>query len=116
MLIDNLNFSYQELLSLFEKRYQKGAYHSKAFFKGLYSLAHSKVSAYPGFEANQSFARQLEGDLPFALPKPDKIFGDKTHIKFSLLFEDNVFSESVIIAMHGYYTLCLSSQSGCKWG
>lgn len=113
---DILGYSYEAMLNLFAARYQKKEYHAKAFFSALYRLGGADAQMLPEFQQNQALAARLAADFPLRLPKPEQIQDDGQNIKFSLNFADGAFAETVIIGMKSYDTLCLSSQTGCKWG
>jgi 23S rRNA (adenine2503-C2)-methyltransferase len=111
MQINSLNFSYNDFLELFQSRYGKGAYHAKAYIRNLYTLGHSRAAEYAEFSPVKALAARLEEELPLELPAAERVVRDGQNIKFTLRF-----AESVIIAMKGYKTLCVSSQTGCRWG
>ena len=94
----------------------KGTYHGEAVFKALYARGDFAPEDLPEFEKNRDLARRAREHLRFALPEITGNKGDGDTYKFLLKMESGYESESVVIPMKGYKTLCVSSQIGCKMG
>ncbi|NIZ46725.1 23S rRNA (adenine(2503)-C(2))-methyltransferase RlmN [Entomospira nematocerorum] len=111
--IDPLQYTYEEILSLFKHEYNKGEYHAKAFWSHLHRLGSTDVSQLPEFHQNQQLAKKIALDFPIHLPEASFVEEVDGSIKFRLDLGQNHFTESVVIAMKTYKSLCVSSQVGC---
>ena len=111
--------SYDEILEYLQIHHGKGKYHAKQLFQALYNNG-----------------VLLEGrDPPLRLPPVSSVIYDNgscsrgahddgswngrsrpsTTIKFLLTLDDGLETESIILPMGRYNTLCISSQIGCRW-
>ncbi|MGL4523924.1 MAG: 23S rRNA (adenine(2503)-C(2))-methyltransferase RlmN [Spirochaetia bacterium] len=115
-MYETLSYSRKEFQKIFAQDYDKGPYHSQAFFSTIYRQGHTNIVNSPAFVPVPHLANQLQTRFPLILAKPKNILEDEGHIKFSLYFADGLFAETVILKMKTYHTLCLSSQAGCRWG
>lgn len=122
---DVYRLDYEGLVRAFGERFGKGEYHAGALFRSLYRRAESDPSALPEFAANPSLAAQVRAAFGAALPPvvgrsgdfpdPGRPSGGGAY-KFLLRLKDGLESESVVIPMRQYKSLCVSSQVGCKMG
>jgi 23S rRNA (adenine2503-C2)-methyltransferase len=94
----------------------KGAYHGEAVFKAMYERGTFAPEGLPEFEMNPALAQRARDHFRFTLPEITGNKGDGDTYKFLLKLESGYESESVVIPMKGYKTLCVSSQIGCKMG
>jgi 23S rRNA (adenine2503-C2)-methyltransferase len=94
----------------------KGEYHGDAVFQALYREGRFEPESLPEFESNPALARRAKEHFRFALPPLAGKQGDGDTYKFLLSLQDGLESESVVIPMRKYKTLCVSSQVGCKMG
>ncbi len=92
----------------------KGEYHGDALFRALYRDGVLDPGSLPEFAANPGLARKVVERFRFELPPLAGKQGDDTAYKFLLRLRDGLESESVIIPMRWYKSLCVSSQVGCK--
>lgn len=111
--IDLLQYSYTEILTIFEHMYNKGEYHAKAFWQQLYRYGNIYVEHLPEFKQNKKLAYRINQDFNLSLPKASFLERANGNIKFRLDLNNSHFTESVIIAMKNYKSLCISSQVGC---
>ncbi len=111
-----LNYTYDELITLFASQWNKGEFHAKALFSQLYKTGSAQVSLHTDYAKAQALAHKVEQLLPYTPMQPSVVDSDGDNIKFKLQFSDGGFAESVVIAMKNYKTLCVSSQVGCKRG
>ena len=119
MSLDLLGLSFEALsreLGLLHERPGKGAFHADAMFKALYRDGVFDPASLPEFESNPALAQKAAGHFHFALPPLAGKQGDGETFKFLLRLHDGLESESVVIPMRRYKTLCVSSQVGCKMG
>lgn len=112
---DVLQYNRPQWKELFLSVYGKGEFHSNALFSHLYKQGNMAIAQSKDFLPVPALAQQLEEKFPFQLLEPKNIQEDTGHIKFALKFPDGLFSESVILKMKTYQTLCVSSQTGCRW-
>jgi 23S rRNA (adenine2503-C2)-methyltransferase len=96
----------------------KGAYHADAVFKALYAEGRFDPESLVEFDKNPELARRVRDCFRLDLPDLTGKRGDGTGeaYKFLLKMGDGLESESVVIPMKAYKTLCVSSQVGCKMG
>jgi 23S rRNA (adenine2503-C2)-methyltransferase len=119
-----LRFDYGGLAAEFGRRFGKGEYHAGALFRSLYRKGADDPAALPEFAANPSLAREVRAAFGFRLPELAGRSGDGDTAphpmgeayKFLLKLRDGYESESVVIPMRQYKSLCVSSQVGCKMG
>jgi 23S rRNA (adenine2503-C2)-methyltransferase len=113
---DILAYDYAGLAASFDTRFGKGEYHSGALFRALYRRGADDPFALPEFAANPSLAAQVSAAFGYRLPEVSGRSGDGDTYKFLLKLRDGYESESVVIPMKQYKSLCVSSQVGCKMG
>ena len=111
-----LGLSRYELIKAFNTEYGKGAYHAEALFRRLFGSGTADVSAMEEFAPAADLARRVEQDYHLVLPSVGRIQNDGGTRKFTLRLAGGDLSESVLIPMSGWETLCLSSQIGCRRG
>ncbi|HKP97561.1 MAG TPA: 23S rRNA (adenine(2503)-C(2))-methyltransferase RlmN [Fibrobacteria bacterium] len=119
---DILRYDYDGLVAEFARRFGKGEYHAGALFRALYRRGESDPGALPEFAANPSLAQAVRESFRYRLPPESGRSGegeagsrDATY-KFLLRLPGGLESESVVIPMRQYKSLCISSQVGCKMG
>ncbi len=94
----------------------KGEYHGDAVFQALYREGRLDPESLPEFQSNPVLARKVREAFSFELPPIRAREGDGDTYKFLLSLKGGLESESVVIPMRKYKTLCVSSQVGCKMG
>lgn len=105
-----------ELALTFGERYRKGHYHSDAVYRNLFKQGRTCLSDLPEFKRSHSLAERISMDLFFPEATISKVISEDEIIKFITSYGDGVETESVIIPMKHYHTLCLSTQVGCRQG
>ena len=113
---DILRYDYDGLAAEFARRFGKGAYHSGALFRALHQRGADDPGVLPAFAANPALAAQVSAAFGYRLPDVVGRSGDGDTYKFLLKLRDGYESESVVIPMKQYKSLCVSSQVGCKMG
>jgi 23S rRNA (adenine2503-C2)-methyltransferase len=113
---DILAYDYPGLEAEFQRRFGKGEYHSGSLFRALYRRGADDPAALPEFAANPSLAAEVSAAFGYRLPEIAGREGDGETYKFLLKLRDGYESESVVIPMKQYKSLCVSSQVGCKMG
>jgi 23S rRNA (adenine2503-C2)-methyltransferase len=113
---DILRYDYDGLAAEFGRRFGKGGYHSGALFRALYQRGESDPGKLPEFAANPSLAQAVREAFGYRLPRESGRSGDGETYKFLLKLRGGYESESVVIPMRRYKSLCVSSQVGCKMG
>ncbi|MCK5736390.1 MAG: 23S rRNA (adenine(2503)-C(2))-methyltransferase RlmN [Spirochaetaceae bacterium] len=114
--IDGFGYSSDELIDFFSDNYGKGSYHALSLFHHLYSDGNADVAHSEEYRLSESLAKRVEQDFKIHLPEVQELLDDKGTLKFTLILEDSLLSESVLIPMSEWDTLCLSSQVGCGRG
>ena len=117
--LDILGLSHDALCAEMAKLHGKpgkGEYHGDAVFQALYRDACFEPESLPEFQANPALARKARERFSFSLPPIRAREGDGDTYKFLLSLKGGLESESVVIPMRKYKTLCVSSQVGCKMG
>ena len=117
--LDILGLSHEAMcaeMAMLHGKPGKGAYHADAIFQALYHDAVFDPENLPEFSANPSLALTAKKHFRFSLPEISGRQGDGDTFKFLLKLGDGLESETVVIPMLKYKTLCVSSQVGCKMG
>lgn len=114
--IDPLCLDLPSLVEEFGKRFGKGEYHALALFRQIQRTGTSDPSSLPEYERNPKLAQEVTVQFPVNLPPVCGRSGDGSTHKFLLRLRDGLESESVVIPMRNYKSLCVSSQVGCKMG
>lgn len=105
-MISILGNSYEDLLNLVENKYGRGKYHAKLLFENLYQK---------GILTAGKLDSQLKKLYTADLPELVSSIEESGTVKFLLRLEDGFKSETIILPMGRYNTLCISSQIGCRW-
>jgi 23S rRNA (adenine2503-C2)-methyltransferase len=104
-----------ELAAAFGDRYGKGSYHASAVYRHIFRKgAEGLLSNLPEFTKSPHLATQLSVDLSFPGAYISNCVSEEGVIKFISSYEDGSETESVIIPMKHYHTLCVSTQVGCR--
>lgn len=114
--IDPLGLDLPSLVAEFRKRYGKGQYHALALFRQIQRTGVSDPMSLPEYERNPELAGFVAAQFPVRLPEVCGRSGDGSTFKFLLRLREGLESESVVIPMRSYKSLCVSSQVGCKMG
>jgi len=114
--IGGYGYRYEDLKDYFSSEYGKGAYHALALFRQLYTAGNASVSGKEEYRLSRELAGKVERDFKIKLPGFQELIDEEGTLKFSLLLEDGSLTESVLIPMSEWETLCLSSQVGCSRG
>lgn len=112
--MDILGLTYTDCLEMMEKLYGKGSFHALGLWKYLHTRGTLKgLEASDPFLDNPSLARRLQQDFPLNIPRKKSFQTVEGTGKIALEMSDGAIVESVVIPMHHYNTLCISSQVGC---
>jgi 23S rRNA (adenine2503-C2)-methyltransferase len=111
-----LELTFSELTSELKNRYGKGAYHASAIFREIYVNGHPEFGKSPEHMFTKTLCRQLCRNLEINLNPIREIKKEEGLIKFVTGLKDGLEIESVIVPMATHYTLCVSTQVGCKMG
>ena len=113
---DILRRDYAGLVIEFGERFGKGEYHAGALFRSLHRKGESDPGLLPEFAANLALQEAVRTTYGLRLPEISGRSGDGQTYKFLMRLKDGLETESVIIPMRHYKSLCVSSQVGCKMG
>ncbi|MFO8085801.1 MAG: 23S rRNA (adenine(2503)-C(2))-methyltransferase RlmN [Desulfobacterales bacterium] len=111
-----LELTFSELVSELKSRYGKGAYHAAAIFREVYINGNINPGKAPEFINSKAIYHQLHKDLQINVNTVSAIKKENGLTKFVTKLKDGLEIESVIIPMATHYTVCVSSQVGCKMG
>jgi 23S rRNA (adenine2503-C2)-methyltransferase len=118
--VDILSLDYAGLVRDFGERFGKGEYHAGALFQSLYRKGRAEPIHLPEFKANPGLAKAVSQTYGLRLPEISEPLSRQGAVgetyKFLLRHRDGLESESVVIPMRHYKSLCVSSQVGCKMG
>ncbi|MEN9354484.1 MAG: dual-specificity methyltransferase RlmN [Fibrobacterota bacterium] len=114
--IDPLDLDLPSLVAEFRERLGKGEYHALALFRQIQRTGASDPASLPEYARNPTLAKEVAAQFPVRLPPVCGRSGDGSTFKFLLRLRDGLESESVVIPMRSYKSLCVSSQVGCKMG
>ena len=115
-MVHFFQYSLAELEKFIFQKYGKKAYYSHALFRQIYFAGNISLSGMKEFIKVPEFHQTLLSELNLKLSPISRITEDGEVTKFISTLEDGLEVESVIISMYHYYTLCISSQVGCKMG
>ena len=105
-MISLIGHSYEDLLKLLEDDYGRGKYHAKLLFENLYRNGDLSCG---------KFDSQLKERFTADRPPVSSTIVEGGTTKFLLKLQDGYESETIILPMGNYNTLCISSQIGCRW-
>jgi 23S rRNA (adenine2503-C2)-methyltransferase len=114
--IDPLRLDLPSMVEQFRARFDKGEYHALALFRSIHRDGVFDPRLLPEFAGNPALAQRVADEMPISLPPVCGKSGDGATYKFLLRLRDGLESESVVIPMRSYKSLCVSSQVGCKMG
>ena len=114
--VDPLGLDLPTLVAQFGERFGKGEYHALALFRAIYRTGMADPRALSEYGQNLSLAEAVAAQFPVHLPPVVGRSGDGSTYKFLLRLRDGLETESVVIPMKSYKSLCVSSQVGCKMG
>ncbi len=116
VLIGGFGYRFDDLVEYFSSHYGKGFYHARVLFQQLYTDGNASVAQEKEYRLSENLARSVEQDFQVILPRVNRFPDIEGTLKFTLLLEDSLLTESVLIPMSEWDTLCLSSQVGCGRG
>lgn len=111
-----LNQTLGQVTALFEKEFQKGAYHAAALYREVFKFGNTDVLTANEFRASPKFSGRLKQTICVTPGQVVKTVKEGYLTKFVTRLSDNRKIESVIIPMTNHNTLCVSSQVGCRMG
>lgn len=114
--IDPSGLDLPSLVAAFGERFGKGEYHALALFRSIHRDGIGDPRLLPEYARNPRLAEAVAAQFPLKLPPVCGRSGDGSTYKFLLRLRDGLESESVVIPMKTYTSLCVSSQVGCKMG
>jgi 23S rRNA (adenine2503-C2)-methyltransferase len=107
-----LNYTRAELIDYVRNNFAKGEYYGNALFRELYGNS-DRVRDRESNPAFSSFYKTVTQQSP--LPPVTGRHEEEGIVKFLLDMGGGYSTESVLIPMKNYSTLCLSSQIGCRF-
>ena len=111
-----LGMTYQDLADAFARRYGKGAVLAAAVYREFFQRLNPHAWLADGIAASPGLAGRLRRDLRFS----PGVIVDEEHqdgvVKLVLELDDGHRIETVILPLKTHFTLCVSSQVGCRMG
>jgi len=111
-----LEWTSAELAGEFNRRYGKGAYHARAVYRHVFRSGPPRLDSLPELNASPGLLERVKTDLVFPTGRVVGWSSEEGVIKFVTRLGDGFDIESVIIPRPGRYTVCVSSQAGCRMG
>ncbi len=108
--------TFSELVGELKKRYGKGPYHASAIFREIYAAGNTDLSRSPDVVRSKKSFCQILKDLQINLNSVTGAQEENGVVKFVTRLRDGLEIESVIVPMATHYTVCVSSQVGCRMG
>jgi 23S rRNA (adenine2503-C2)-methyltransferase len=105
---DPLDLDLPSLVAEFRMRWDKGEYHALALFRAIHRKGIFDPRTLSEFAGNPALANDVAAQLPVRLPPVCGRSGDGSTYKFLLHLRDGLESESVVIPMRSYKSLCES--------
>jgi 23S rRNA (adenine2503-C2)-methyltransferase len=112
--VNILELTFEQLTHQLKQNFGKGNYHASAIYKQVFRNGNTDFEKVNEFSRSNGLARKLNNAITCNLwPVVSK---HKTNgvTKFVTKLKDGLEIESVIVPMSNYYTICISSQVGCK--
>ncbi|MCP4746757.1 MAG: 23S rRNA (adenine(2503)-C(2))-methyltransferase RlmN [Desulfobacteraceae bacterium] len=101
----------------FQQRYGRGGFHAKALYRAFYNRANLNIASLPEFKVSDPvLARRVSEDLCIKLPYLEKKVSCEGVTKLIFRLSDGLCIETVVIPMANHFTVCVSSQVGCRMG
>jgi 23S rRNA (adenine2503-C2)-methyltransferase len=111
-----LGMTCDQLTDLFQRRYNKGAFHASALYRAFFRHSDPDMATLEAFSASPVLRRQVEADLSVHLPAVVDTVQRDGVTKWILALFDGARVETVVIPMANHATVCISSQVGCRMG
>jgi 23S rRNA (adenine2503-C2)-methyltransferase len=111
-----LALTLNQLVRILETDYGKGRFHARVLYREVFKNGSSAPFNAPEFAASCSLASALEKTMLLEPGNVVDIFDEGDLTKFITRLSDGMEMESVIVPMKRYYTLCVSTQIGCRMG
>jgi len=116
VMINGFGYRLEELIEYFHSRYDKGAYHALALFHQIFTEGNASVGDREEYRLSTDLAVGVERDFRIIFPEVQKFPDNEGTLKYTLQLGDSSLTESVLIPMSEWDTLCISSQVGCSRG
>lgn len=99
-----------------EARFGKGAYHAAAVYRQVFRRGRLAPEDLAEFGPSGQLAGRVKAGICFRLPELADSFSEQGVTKLVFRLADGVRIESVVIPMATHFTLCVSTQAGCRMG
>jgi len=111
-----LEVTYDNLTTVFAERYGKGPFLAGALYREFYKQLNPKAWQASAIAASPGLPDRLRQTMAF----DPGVVADEVNqdgvVKFVTALKDGHRIESVILPMESHYTVCVSSQVGCRMG
>lgn len=116
VIMDLLSLTYAQLEDEFRQRYGRGAFHAAALYRSFFQGSSLDLSAVPAFRASVPLGQQVQRDLKRTQLKVVDRLCQEDVTKLVFQYADGCRVETVVIPMANHWTVCISSQVGCRMG
>ena len=109
-------YTLDEFCDFIFQKYGKKEFYSHAIYRQIYFAGNRELDKMTEFENAPEYRKLLLSELNLNIAPIKKVIKDGGVTKFITNLDDGLEIESVVIPMSHYFTLCISSQVGCKMG
>ncbi|MCF8066978.1 MAG: 23S rRNA (adenine(2503)-C(2))-methyltransferase RlmN [Desulfobacterales bacterium] len=111
-----LELTFNQLAETLATQYGKGEYHAKIICREVLKNGNIALNNIPEIDRTSPWFKSLKKNLCYSFGTVKAEKEESGTRKFVTELTDGLEIESVIIPMHNYKTLCISSQAGCRMG
>lgn len=111
-----LEVTYDNLTTAFAERYGKGPFLAGALYREFYKQLNPQAWQAAAIAASPGLPERLCQAMAFEPGEVVEEVNREGVIKFVTALKDGHRIESVILPMESHYTVCVSSQAGCRMG
>lgn len=116
MRLNLFGYTHDQFVEVFRRRYGKGSHYGGAVYRQVMKSGRSVLAGLDAFRHSPALAGRVENDLACRPGRVVRRMAQDGVVKFVTRLSDGLEIESVVIPMFRRYTLCVSSQVGCRMG
>ncbi len=113
---DILAARFHDLVAWMETCCGKGVYHAAAVYRQVFRQGRLAPEELEQFASSGQLAARVKKTVGFRLPELADRVSEQGVTKLVFRLADGVQIESVVIPMANHFTLCVSTQAGCRMG
>lgn len=111
-----LEMTHADLTTALAERYGKGPFLAGALYREFYKGLNSQAWQAEAIQASPGLSDRLQQAMVFQPGEIVEEVDQEGVVKFVTALTDGLRIESVILPMESHYTVCISSQAGCRMG